>query len=261
MLGACSTSVPTPDSPMPDPTPSPAEIDRGSPAPTSPSPVATPEPRLAYTCGTTPPFAPALLAVEAGAESSSDPAADALRRLVAEESANAPAGASLFPEHGWWRVARTDTQAAFLAESERSELGYVSATFARAGDAWEPVQWGECAPQVALPAGLGPATWRIDGESPDPDSREVRALVTELSCASGASSDGRILEPEISYQAEAIVVTFAVRTQSGPQTCQGNPAVAYRILLSERVGDRVLYDGGELPLRDASTCDRPERGC
>lgn len=233
-----------------------------SPSEAAPEPAPDPDPIARFTCGPTPPFAAGLLAEPAGAEAASDPAAAALRGLIEQEAGNAPEGAtSLFPTSGWWRIAWSNATAAYMARSEVGDAGFVSATFTVVDGTWQPSQWGECAPQAELPPGLGLATWRIDGGAPGPEARTINALVTELACASGQSSEGRVVAPEITYGPDFILVGFAVRGLDGAQTCQGNPSVAYTIALSEPVGDRRVYDAGQLPPRDATTCAPAEFDC
>jgi hypothetical protein len=256
---ASPSSIPAPTVALIEPTPA----DSGSaPEDASPEPSLDPDPIALFTCGATPPFVGALLTQPTGAETSADPAAAALRALLEQEAANAPEGAeSFFPASGWWRVGRLGTTAAYVARSEVSDFGFVSATLTLADGEWRPSQWGECTPQPALPAGLGLAAWRIDGEAPRNDATTISALVTEMACASGESSEGRILPPEISYGPDAIHVVFAVQGMEGEQTCQGNPSVPYTIELREPIGERSVLDGSQLPPRDATTCPSVEFEC
>jgi hypothetical protein len=81
----------------------------------------------------------------------------------------------------------------------------------------------------------------------------------EVNCASGQSSQDRIVGPEISYAADRVVVTFAVRPPPGEaQDCQGNPATAVTVTLNEPLGDRRLVDGGAEPPREPPVCAEPQ---
>jgi hypothetical protein len=101
-----------------------------------------------------------------------------------------------------------------------------------------------------------PAVWRLpNGQVVNEDTREFVALVLEVSCASGRSSEGRIVGPEIEYTDETVTVTFGVRPLKGFRTCQGNPETPIRVTLAEPVGDRRLRDGHEdLPICAGKPC-------
>ena len=71
--------------------------------------------------------------------------------------------------------------------------------------------------------------------------------MTEIACASGQSSEDRIVAPRIVVEEDAITITFAVMPLEGPQDCQGNPASEVRVELPEPLGDRELRDGGVYP--------------
>ena len=73
------------------------------------------------------------------------------------------------------------------------------------------------------------------------------ALVTEVACASGQSSEDRIVEPRITVDEDAITVTFGVTPLEGEQDCQGNEPSPYEVTLPEPLGDRELRDGGVYP--------------
>lgn len=113
---------------------------------------------------------------------------------------------------------------------------------------------------VAPVRSAGPAHWFL---SPDaqigPETTVFAALVMEVNCASGQSSQDRIVGPEISYAADRVVVTFAVRPLPGDaHDCQGNPATAVTVTLKEPLGDRRLVDGGADPAREPPVCAEPQ---
>jgi hypothetical protein len=78
---------------------------------------------------------------------------------------------------------------------------------------WKVSGWGQCRPIMAWPDGLNPAEWRVDFEQPLPGSATTGfdALVTERSCASGKSSEGRVVGPQVIWSDEIVLVAFAVR--------------------------------------------------
>lgn len=106
----------------------------------------------------------------------------------------------------------------------------------------------------------GPALWFLPPDAEiDVDTTSFTALVMEVNCASGQSSEGRIVGPEISYDADQVVVTFAVRPLPGTaQACPSNPAAAVKVTLNEPLGDRRLIDGGADPPREPPACAGPE---
>ncbi len=102
----------------------------------------------------------------------------------------------------------------------------------------------------------GPATWALpDGFNVGPETTEFLALVTERACASGQSSEGRIIGPQIDYVDDtSVVVTFGVRQLSGVQECPGNPATVVEVQLEEPLGRRTLLDGGRQPPVEPPVC-------
>lgn len=103
----------------------------------------------------------------------------------------------------------------------------------------------------------GPATWALpNGFNVGPETTEFLALVTERACASGQSSEGRIVGPRIEYvDHTSVVVTFEVRPLPGGQECPGNPATIVEVELEEPLGNRRLLDGGREPPSEPPVCD------
>ena len=106
----------------------------------------------------------------------------------------------------------------------------------------------------------GPAVWFL---APDaqigPETTAFPALVMEVNCASGQTSEGRIVGPEISYDADQVVVTFAVRPPPGDaHACPSNPATLVKVTLNEPLGERRLIDGGADPPREPPLCTEAE---
>jgi hypothetical protein len=110
--------------------------------------------------------------------------------------------------------------------------------------------------EVLMPP--GEARWALaPGAEIGPETTEFVAMVTEMACAGGQSSAGRIIGPDISVTDESITVTFRARARSGPATCPGNPATPVVVELPEPLGDRTLLDGGTDPPRDPPECADP----
>ncbi len=76
---------------------------------------------------------------------------------------------------------------------------------------------------------------------------EIPILVEERACSSGRSADDRIAAPEIELKPHSIRITISVFPAPGDvQTCQGNPATPFVVVLPEPLGDRQLV-GDVLP--------------
>jgi hypothetical protein len=103
------------------------------------------------------------------------------------------------------------------------------------------------------------ATWTFaPGQEIGPDTTEFVAMVTERNCASGQSSEGRIVGPMVDAHNDRVVVTFEVRPLGGEQTCPGNPPTAVTVRLGEAPGPRPLLDGGREPPSEPPECAAPE---
>lgn len=98
----------------------------------------------------------------------------------------------------------------------------------------------------------GDAVWTLgDDTVVGPETTSFDALVTEVACASGESSEGRVVGPQITYSDEAVTITFSVRPLGGlAQDCQGNPPTSVTVTLDGPLGDRTLIDGGADPPRE-----------
>lgn len=178
----------------------------------------------------------------ANAELAPDAPAAALRQFVAT-----PEATSLeLPIAGWRRVAASAQSVTFLAFGPG---GWVTATVAPADDGtWQFFEGGSCPLHIRLPDELGFATWRLDPASPPaPEDRTVTVLVTEIACAGGRPPLGRLLPPVVLATTDAVTIAFAVRKLPGGQDCPANPEARVVVELSERLGDRGLFDGSSFP--------------
>jgi hypothetical protein len=205
------------------------------------------------TCGTDQPFSPAALQLPGFAEQEPDAAAAALRTFLetAAEDEGIEVMVDAFPRSGWRRVFQTDRAVLFVAP-EDVDRQWVMVAFARGATGWEIDGYGQCHMQIALPEGIGRATWWLDPAPgpPGQEATELSAIIVEQSCASGQPPVGRVLAPAIVYGEDAITITIAVRVIGGD--CPGNPEFPVTIQLAEPLGDRALLDGTVFPPRDAS---------
>ncbi len=208
---------------------------------------------LQYTCGRFP-FGAEMLDRSDTDEAAANPAAAALREHLAKDGPDI----DFLPDTGWSLAGMDADGAEFVIEDGDLGMKVVSVHSADLGP-WIVTGWGDCQPQRVLPPGLNEASWTLDPAEPRPgaDTQTFTALVTERECASGQSSEGRVVGPDILEVGDEVLVTFAVRPLGGDmQSCPGNPATRVVVDLGEPLGDRQLLDGGTLPPGDP-TIDQP----
>lgn len=245
ILGGCASGPPVAPSSSAAPA-SPANS-TGEP----PSQSAMPRAIAEVSCGG-PAFPLSLLDEPGHAETLDDLAAEALRTHL---GTSGPDFAWL-PDTGWREVARTESQVTYVADAAPgSDPPYAEVSVMRDGDSWRVAGWGQCRLQASVGPGLGLASFRV---APDvdlaPDVTEIPVLVTERACNSGEDARGRIVEPRIVVSDEAVTVVFAVRPREGDQDCPSNPETPHLLVLPGPIGNRSLFDGSEIPPRDATTC-------
>jgi hypothetical protein len=208
---------------------------------------------IKYACGRFA-FGQDILNVPRNDETAATPFAAALRKHVARQEMDI----NWLPDTGWTLTGQ-DAEGAEFVTSTGSEL--FSVTVGRvigpaqepfAVDGWAVDGWGGCTPQRVLAAGLANAEWTLaPGQAIGPTTTQFDALVTERACASGQTSEGRIVGPDMAAIGDAVLVTFAVREPDGrfTQTCQSNPATRVTVTLPEPLLGRALLDGSTLPPR------------
>ncbi|MBM4409040.1 MAG: hypothetical protein FJ038_10700 [Chloroflexi bacterium] len=152
-----------------------------------------------------------------------------------------------WPTEGWRLLAEASTGTLYgvRAPDGAASPAYV-VTIRETGDGWQAEDSGACTPTVHLEAGIGAATWET-ADTIGAGTTGFVALVTEVACASGQSSEDRIVAPRITVEPDAITVTFGVAPLKGDQDCQGNEPSPYEVTLPEPLGDRELRDGGIYP--------------
>ena len=203
---------------------------------------------LQYTCGQFP-FGAEMLDARGTDETAANPVALALREHLAQGGPDR----DFLPHHGWTLVGMDLAGAEFVTAGGDAGMKVVEL---ESQPTWHVTGWGDCHARRVLAQGLGDADWVFDPAlpKPGPDSQTFVALVTERECASGQSSEGRVVGPDILDAGDELLVTFAVRPLGGDlQTCPGNPPTRVRVDLGEPLGDRILVDGGSLPPRDPAT--------
>jgi hypothetical protein len=107
---------------------------------------------------------------------------------------------------------------------------------------WYVSQSGPCALTIDLGDVTVPA---VELEfPPDPESQELRLLVTEQSCNSGEDAEGRVEIVSIDETEERVSLILGVRPRDGTKTCPGHPATPFTVTLSQPLGDREVMDAG-----------------
>jgi hypothetical protein len=187
------------------------------------------------------------------AELGPDPAAEVLRRVLAEEGSE-----SGFPQSGWHRVLDAPDVVMFVAR------GGVHASwwFVEIGELagrLQATEYGECHLAIAAPPGLTYAQWWLDPSQPLPDSEttRLRILLLERACASGKPPIGRVEPAVIVTSKAAIVIAIPIRKQLTGQDCQGNPPFPLDVTLPEALGARTLFDASAFPPREVTTTPPP----
>lgn len=127
----------------------------------------------------------------------------------------------------------------------RSTEGYGYAEFRRNGADWEPTGWGGCHWEPVA-EGFGLATWVL-AETPGPAATTILLNANERHCASGQPPEGREVVAAVISDDVSVTVTILVEPVQGGAECPSNPDFPFTVDLGEPLGDRVLFDGSEVP--------------
>jgi hypothetical protein len=197
-------------------------------------------------------FPAAALSGPVGAERAADAPAAALRAFVA---APPVAGRPNLPVAGYRLLVSTQTSTEYAAASDQFDTGLAYVRLQLGPTGRTAKEFGDCRPQAAF-NGLNSATWKLAPDVPFPNRASTRftALVSETTCTSGRSADGRVLPPAILASATEVLVIFAVRPPSpsanGLEACPAPPPTRVEVTLPEPLGNRPLLDGGVSPPAD-----------
>lgn len=110
---------------------------------------------------------------------------------------------------------------------------------AESGSTSPSPQGGDTSP----PPQLGDtATWELlEPAAVNPTSQWLQVGVTRLGCSGGET--GEVLEPQVSYEDERIVIrTDVEKLPDGNYHCQGNDVVPVEVHLDQAIGGRDLVD-------------------
>ena len=169
------------------------------------------------------------------------------------------------PDRSWRELSTltTDDGTIYeLANGSPPELWIATVQQLGDGDRWEGEMVEPCTPAPYVDGRLVGYWWPEDDAPLGPDTTEIDVLVQEDSCDSGRGPDGRVQDPEITYGADVVVVTFPVtaRDEGGVLTCETHPPAEVVLELDEPLGDRDLLDGSTWPAHEPSSTSLPRVG-
>lgn len=192
---------------------------------------------------------------DSGVESADGPIGDALRTLLELEEG---AGRDV-PDRGWRELSTDGSGEGTIhefAHGEPPDLWIAVVQELAGGDRVQGELVEPCTPRPYREDALVAYWWPTTDVVRADDTLTV--AVQEDSCDSGRGPEGRVLEPDVTYTDDAVVVTFFVRPrdEDGSQDCGSHPPATVELRLEEELGDRVLLDGSTYPAR-APSDERP----
>lgn len=143
---------------------------------------------------------------------------------------------------GWRVLARTEDEILY-ARGRPPRLLTVAVKRGRR-DTWTCIGVSAARPLRAIRDGSRASSWRLDPTQPvDPESTELRILLTEQSKATGVLAEDRLLTPELYVDENRIVVRLYVRPLDGYVGGTRRHETPVIVKLPEPVGDRQVLDG------------------
>lgn len=168
-----------------------------------------------------------------------------------EQSRIEMAAEPLFHDGYAWTLAHeTPTELVLFGRAREqldpSEARYADMSFERDdnGD-WRLAGVGQCRLEIEAP-GFGNATWILD-EEPTEANTNLAVRIVERECANGEPPVGRAILPVVIPDDDRITIVVFVKPIQGDANCPGNPWHPLTIDLGEELGDRLLYDGWQVP--------------
>jgi hypothetical protein len=163
--------------------------------------------------------------------------------------------ASFFEEfvdpYTWFLADQTASERVLFGEPTEPGAGdppYAYAALELRDEQWAPRGWGQCRIELAAD-GWGNARFRLDpAVRPDPQSRTVSVLATEMACAAGQAPQGREVRAVVLDETEEVVsIVILVEPPTGYQSCPGNPSFEVQVDLGSPLGDRTILDASVYP--------------
>ena len=182
------------------------------------------------------------------AEQAADPAAEALRQLIASS-----ANDGFLPGTGWRRLGATATITEFANEGNQPGVveGYLAVRLDWTGIRWSPFRWGGCLPRRAPAGGLESLVWWLPNGRPDPSATDLTVNVVAYQCQGSPPAEA-ILAPTIDIADRSLTISLTGPGAAAGDCPRGLPTLL-NIPLPGPVGDRAPLDGSQFPPRDATT--------
>ncbi len=147
-----------------------------------------------------------------------------------------------------WFIVEEDSDGFVLFGSPNdSNYPYGQIVFESKDDGYEPIKWDSCNLEIKLD-GFGAATTVLDpGSNFGPEVTELSILMTERACAGGGALNGREVINTVVETEDSILLVSMIQSNEGFSNCPGNDPVAWTIALDAPLGDRTIFDAGDLP--------------
>jgi hypothetical protein len=129
------------------------------------------------------------------------------------------------------------------------DVPYAYASLTSRNGSLIPAGWGQCGIELNAD-GWGNARFILDPSvRPDPDSRTLSVLATEVDCASGQPPVGRDVRAVVLDQTQRTVsIVILVEPRGGD--CPSNPSFPFEIDLPSPLGNRAILDASVYPPKE-----------
>ncbi len=157
----------------------------------------------------------------------------------------------------WFIVEENPHEVVLVGSPNDSNYPYGQIVLESKDDGYEAVKWDSCDLQIELD-GFGAATTELDLASDlNPEVTKLSILMTERACAGGGALNGREVINKVIETEDSILLVSMIESNEGFSHCQGNDPVPWTITLDAPLGDRTIFDAGDLPPTELS---RPVQG-
>jgi hypothetical protein len=151
----------------------------------------------------------------------------------------------------WFLTDRSASERVLFGEPREPGAGdppYAYAALELRDGQWAPRGWGQCRIELAA-EGWGNARFTIDpAVRPDPQSRTVSVLATEMACAGGQAPQGREVRAVVLDETDDVVsLAILVEPPTGGQNCPGNPSFDFQVDVGSLLADRTILDASVYP--------------
>lgn len=152
-----------------------------------------------------------------------------------------------WPQDDWLVLRNAPEQAVIVNHQDDMTYAFMELSQVDGTWTWSGATSGSCSLQYAVPDGLGRVNWRLDPtEQPNPESTQLRMLLSEEACASGQEIGDRLRGPQVEVTENSVWIAFAAVSLSGAQTCPSNPEISVIVELPEALGTREIIGGYDI---------------